>query len=309
MEGFIIKSVNISKEKGTVKSPVEEIEVNELGVVGDAHAGSWHRQVSLLGMESIRKASEQVGYEIKMGNFAENITTEGMLLYHTRPLDRFVGNQMILEVTQIGKKCHHGCEIMKVTGDCVMPKEGIFCRVIRGGNLAAGASFKYQPKIFRIKILTLSDRAFRGVYEDKSGPYTEKLLTEFFKKDHRKYEFSTSILPDDKEKLKAFFQSPELGKYDLVFTTGGTGIGPRDITPDVVRPFLEKEITGIMELIRVKYGMIKHNALISRGVAGTMGKTMIFTLPGSLKAVNEYLSEITGILNHSFRMIHGIDAH
>jgi len=96
---------------------------------------------------------------------------------------------------------------------------------------------------------------------------------------------------------------------DLVITTGGTGIGPRDFTPDVVRTQLDKEIPGVMEVIRAKYGSGKPAALLSRSVAGVMGKSLVFTLPGSVKAVNEYMAEITGTLLHMIHMLHGLDIH
>jgi molybdenum cofactor synthesis domain-containing protein len=96
---------------------------------------------------------------------------------------------------------------------------------------------------------------------------------------------------------------------DLIITTGGTGIGPRDITPDVVRPLLTREIPGVMEHIRVKYGMENPKALLSRAVAGAAGKTLVYTLPGSVKAVHEYMTEIIKTLEHTFYMLYGIDVH
>ena len=97
--------------------------------------------------------------------------------------------------------------------------------------------------------------------------------------------------------------------YNIIFTTGGTGIGPRDITVETIIPLLTKEIPGIMEYIRVKYGSEKPNALLSRGVAGLIGTTLIYTLPGSVKAVNEYMEEIFKTLMHALQMIYGIDSH
>ena len=95
----------------------------------------------------------------------------------------------------------------------------------------------------------------------------------------------------------------------MIFTTGGTGIGPRDFTPEVVKTVMDKEIPGIMELIRIKYGQEKPNALLSRGVAGVMGNSLIYSLPGSVKAVNEYMSEITKTLQHLIFMLFGLDVH
>ena len=96
---------------------------------------------------------------------------------------------------------------------------------------------------------------------------------------------------------------------DIIFTTGGTGIGPDDFTPEVVKPFLNKEIPGIMEYIRLKYGSIKPNALLSRSIAGLAKESLVFTMPGSKKAVTEYMSEITPMLEHLGYMKMGIDNH
>ncbi|MCO5264140.1 MAG: MOSC domain-containing protein, partial [Lentimicrobium sp.] len=145
-----IKSVNISEKKGTIKVPVKHIALTLNGVEGDAHAGKWHRQVSLLGTESFRKFEKVAGRPLKYGEFAENITTEGIILYETHPLDRFTIGDAVLEVTQIGKKCHgDSCAIYREVGNCVMPKEGIFCRVLKPGTVKAGDEMTYHPKVFR----------------------------------------------------------------------------------------------------------------------------------------------------------------
>jgi len=97
--------------------------------------------------------------------------------------------------------------------------------------------------------------------------------------------------------------------FDAIFTTGGTGIGPRDITPDVTRSMLDKEIPGLMENIRLKYGQEKPNALLSRAVAGVMGSSLVFNMPGSVKAVDEYTGEIFKSIKHMIFMLHGLDLH
>jgi len=305
-----ILSVNISEKKGTIKKPVDSIRLDEAGVVGDAHAGKWHRQVSLLGMESIVKFEKEAGRKIHYGEFAENITTEGLVLYETHPLDRFVSQDMILEVTQIGKKCHgDNCAIYREVGNCVMPKEGIFCRVIRPGSLKAGDELEYQPKIFHVHVITLSDRASEGIYEDKSGPRVSELLKNYFDQKNWRHRISNTVIPDDKDSLVAMLKEASGNGMDLVFTTGGTGIGLRDITPEAVREIMDIEIPGIMEMIRLKFGMEKPNALLSRSIAARAGRTLIFALPGSVKAVNEYMAEINKGLQHMIYMLHGLDAH
>jgi molybdenum cofactor synthesis domain-containing protein len=304
-----ILSTNISTEKGTIKKPVAQIELNDYGVKNDAHAGSWHRQVSMLGTESFKKFSEIAGREIAYGEFAENITTEGMELFKTTPLDRFSNHEIELEVTQIGKKCHgDSCAIFREVGNCVMPKEGIFVRVIKGGAIKTGDILEYHPKIFKTLIITLSDRASKGEYADKSGPKVKEALETFAAFSHFKLSIENVVIADDASELKNILKGAK-ESYDFIFTTGGTGIGPRDITVDVVKPMLDKEIPGIMDMIRMKYGMEKPNALISRSIAGLMNNTMIFVLPGSVKAVNEYMNEITKILQHLVLMLYSIDAH
>lgn len=304
----VVVSVNISEKKGTIKMPVPAIELTDIGVKGDAHSGKWHRQVSLLGTESFEKFEGQAGRKLAYGEFAENITTSGIILYQTRPLDRFIIGDTELEVTQIGKHCHgDGCAIYREVGNCVMPKEGIFCRVLKYGTVRAGDKVMYLPRIFRIRVITLSDRASAGEYPDKSGPAAVNILTDFFNSQQWKTEIDRIVIPDDAIELKQVMS--DLDGIDLVFTTGGTGIGPRDITVDVIEPLLHKKIPGIMELIRVKYGAEKPAALLSRGVAGVIGKTLVYTLPGSVKAVEEYLTEINKTLKHSIYMLHGLDLH
>ena len=137
MQGIVI-SINISHKKGLKKTPVKEAIVNERGIVGDAHAGEWHRQISLLAEESIEKMGE-LGLKIGYGDFAENITTKNIDLSKLRIGQKIrVGKEVILEITQIGKKCHDECEIKRLIGKCVMPKEGVFARVISGGKIKVG---------------------------------------------------------------------------------------------------------------------------------------------------------------------------
>ncbi len=310
MISFETTSVNVSEKKGTIKKPVGTVVLTDIGIPGDAHSGSWHRQVSMLAEESINKFARQANRKIIPGEFAENITTKGLELYKTAPLDKFVSDELELMVTQIGKKCHgDNCAIFREVGNCVMPKEGIFVKVLKGGKLSAGVRFEYRPRILKIFIITLSDRASKGIYQDKSGPLVKQITEEYLKSRNRHFEFKTEIIADNAEELEHLVKQFVDEKFDIIITTGGTGIGKRDITPDVIKPMLDKEITGIMELIRVKYGMKKPNALISRAVAGTIDETLIYTLPGSAKAVKEYLEEILPTVEHSLYMMNGLDLH
>jgi MOSC domain-containing protein YiiM len=138
-----VKGVCISEKKGEKKHAVEQVLLIENhGIQGDAHAGPWHRQISLLAYESVAKTQASIPFPLKDGDFAENIVTQGIELY-TLP----VGTQLrigesLCEITQIGKECHHGCAIRELTGDCIMPKEGIFVKVLQGGIVRPGDGIK-----------------------------------------------------------------------------------------------------------------------------------------------------------------------
>lgn len=303
-------SVNISEKKGTIKHPVEEITITKTGVMEDAHAGDWHRQVSMLALESVEKFSKEAKRKINFGEFAENITTQGIDLPKCHIFDRFRIGETELELTQIGKECHGtACAIFKEVGNCVMPKEGIFCRVLKTGKIKPNDEIVYVPKVLRTSIITLSDRASSGRYEDRSGPKIKEILNSFFSARNQRFELRNVLIPDDADALRTLLRQHGKDGADFIFTTGGTGIGERDITVETVSGMLDKQLPGIMELIRVKYGMDKPNALLSRGVAGTIGKTIVYTLPGSVKAVTEYMSEITKTMEHALFMLHGIDKH
>lgn len=129
-----VYSINVSEKKGTRKRRVEEAFAKEgFGIVGDAHAGPWHRQVSLLSIEMIRSFGP-----FEPGDFAENITTEGVDLRRLKVGDRVEVGEAVLIVTQKGKECHDSCEIKRLVGRCVMPKEGVFARVLKGGRIKVG---------------------------------------------------------------------------------------------------------------------------------------------------------------------------
>ncbi len=305
-----VASLNVSESKGTCKTPVSEVQVTELGFAGDAHAGGWGRQVSLLSLESVGRFGGIVGKEYKPGNFAENITTMGLALENTALLDRFCAADVELEVTQLGKKCHgKGCAIFQGAGKCLMPTEGIFARVRKGGTLRGGDEILHHPKRLRVRVITLSDRASRGVYEDRSGPRIVELLGSLFGGKPWEMDTDTRLLPDDPRLLDEELRGACLDGLDAVFTTGGTGIGPRDWTPDVVTAMADKTIPGIMEAVRMKYGAENPAALLSRSVAAVAGATLIYTLPGSVRAVEEYLGEIAKTFNHLLLTVHGIDSH
>ncbi|HLN21391.1 MAG TPA: molybdenum cofactor synthesis domain-containing protein [Bacteroidales bacterium] len=164
------------------------------------------------------------------------------------------------------------------------------------------------PEQFDIMIITLSDRAYKGEYEDLSGPAIRKMLEGFLPELGWKFSIELRLIPDNAVMLSDLLIGSFV-KNHIIITTGGTGIGPRDITVETVTPLLVKEIPGIMDFIRIKYGENNPSALLSRGVAGIAGKSLIYTLPGSVKAVEEYMKEILKTLKHTVYMQYGIDTH
>ncbi len=164
-----------------------------------------------------------------------------------------------------------------------------------------------QP--LRVLVITLSDRASAGVYEDKSGPKLRKHVEDFFSTAKISFAIESVLLSDDASSLRDRLIAARAGGAHLVFTTGGTGVGPRDNTPEVVLGLAEKVIPGIMDLVRLKYGAEKPCALISRSVAAVMGRTVVYAIPGSSKAVDEYMGEILKSIEHIVCTVHGLDVH
>ena len=301
-----VLSVNLSTERGPKKA-VSELQLNEKGIIGDVHARQWNRQISIIDNWHIKRFRELTNArETNFGEFAENITTEGLHEIDFKTFDQLKIGDAILEVTQVGKPFH---DQFRELGNYVMPRVGIFCRVKKAGVIKTNDTIEYIPKKHRALVITLSDRASSGEYEDRSGPKVIEMLDSYLKKLELNYHIDHIIIPDDAGQLAQLLTKYRNEKYDFIFTTGGTGIGKRDITVETVKPMLDKEIPGIMEMIRLKYGMEKPNALLSLSVAGVMDESLVYTLPGSVKAVQEYMTEILKTLQHLQFMLHGIDAH
>jgi len=302
-----VAGLHISEKKGTIKTPVSAVEITPLGLAGDAHAGRWHRQVSLLDADAVQKFTAARGTAVAPGEFAENILTEGVDLSRAAPLDRLTVGPVELEVTQIGKECHGpGCSVAQRVGACLMPQEGLFARVIKPGRVRIGDPAALIERPLTVHIVTLSDRAAAGTYEDRSGPRIAELVAAHFAGTRWHLAIERTILPDEPESLRKLLIGDKSALTDVVMTTGGTGLGPRDITPDVIRALADCEIPGIMDHVRLTYGARNPAALLSRSIAAVIGNTLVFALPGSPRAVEEYCVEILKILEHAILMRHGI---
>ncbi|MBR2675097.1 MAG: MOSC domain-containing protein [Mogibacterium sp.] len=302
MTGKII-AVCKSEKKGTAKTEADSIVLRpEHGIVGDAHAGNWHRQVSLLSLESIEEFMAR-GAEVEFGAFGENIIVEGFDLKTLPVGTRFKIGEAILELTQIGKECHTHCAIFHQVGDCIMPREGVFTVVIEGGLVKAGDEVELieadSNKSFTAAWITLSDKGSAGEREDISGPLIGEILSA------AGYDVVEGLLlPDEPERLKAeLVRLADQRQVNIIFTTGGTGMSPRDMTPEATTAVCDRMTPGIAEAIRA-YSMTKTpKAMLSRGAAGMRGRTLIINLPGSPKAVRECLEYILEPLEHGLSIM------
>lgn len=159
-------------------------------------------------------------------------------------------------------------------------------------------------QVVRCLIITLSDRASAGEYRDESSGIITRWLEDTFTRAGYSTTTGYLLMPDDQRQLRhEIVRHTEFEHKDVIFTTGGTGLGPRDITPETIAPMLHKELPGVMELIRVRFGLENPRAALSRGVAGLIHRTLVFTLPGSPKAVEEYCSVIMPMLIHALEMV------
>lgn len=307
----VVFATSFVAAKGEPRCSVSSITLDKMGVVGDVHAGYGHRQISLVPIATLDDFKQRTGKPANYGYFGENITFGGIDVAQLATFDRLQINDVILEITQVGEKCHGDvCKIYRDLGNtCTKAQQGLFARVIKPGKIAVDDRIVHVPYVFKVMIITMSDRAAAGVYEDKSGELAKQMLAQFFANKHWRWQFEQVLLPDDAEQLLQCLQRAVKEKVDFIFTLGGTGVGVRDITPETVMKICNKFLPGIMEHVRLKYGAKNPAALLSRGIAGVVGTTQIYTLPGSTRAVSEYLTEIFQVLEHVLLMLCGIDKH
>lgn len=304
----IVKGICISEKKGTQKHTVPQCTlVENWGLENDAHGGKWHRQVSLLSYEKIEEFRAK-GAEVEFGAFGENLIVDGFDFRSLPVGTRFTCGDVLLEMTQIGKECHSHCEIYKIMGDCIMPREGVFAKVLQGGVIKEGDELVMLPldpnRPLTAAVITLSDKGFKGEREDKSGP----ILVEELTKDG--YDVvETMIIPDEKNLLmKHLMRLADQRQINLILTTGGTGFAPRDITPEATLAVADKNAPGIAEAIRAYSMSITKRAMLSREASVIRKGSLIVNLPGSPKAVKECIDFVLPSLRHGIEILTGRDS-
>lgn len=301
----VVRAVCISEKKGVEKHSVPEghFLVN-FGIEGDAHAGNWHRQVSLLSYDKV-EAFNQRGANVEDGAFGENLVVAG-LDFRSMPVGtRLYAGTVELEMTQIGKECHSHCAIYKRMGECIMPREGVFAKVLKEGVIRPGDVMRAEPpaadRPFTAAVITLSDKGARGERKDESGPATKEML------EQAGYDVvELLLLPDEPAQLKTqLIRLADSRQVDLVLTSGGTGFSLRDQTPEATMAVADRSAPGIAEAIRYKSMAVTDRAMLSRGVSVLRKGTLIVNLPGSPKAVRESLGFILDSLDHGLKILRG----
>lgn len=295
----IITAVCTSPQKGTEKINVKSANLIEnWGIENDAHAGNWHRQISLLSVDKVKEFNKK-GANVKDGSFGENILVEGIDIASLPVGTCLKCGQVILEITQIGKECHNACAIRERVGDCIMPRQGVFAKVLKGGKIHTGMEINIA---FKVAVITMSDKCSLGLREDISG----KTIIDLLPKNYAPAIYK--ILPDDKNQLeKTLIELCDKEHCNLILTTGGTGFSQRDITPEATLAVAHKNAFGICEAIRYENMKITKKAMLSRAISVIRGNTLIVNLPGSPKAVKESMSVFIDIIPHALNLLLGKD--
>jgi molybdenum cofactor synthesis domain-containing protein len=262
--------------------------------------------VSLLAAEDIEMVRRKLP-DILPGAFAENVVVSG-LDFHGLGLGSRIrlGKEAVLTVTQIGKACHAPCRIAQLTGDCIMPRQGLFATVDAGGDAEVGEGAEVEvlvPRtVFQVVVLTISDRCFRREAQDTAGPAVAARLEEVI----GAHVFAAEIIPDERKLIADRVMHWSAGhSIDLVVTVGGTGVPPRDVTPEAVRDGVGRLPPGLEGSKQSASSAKPSNAVLSRGVSEIRGSTLIVSLPGSRQAAMECLEAILPTLHHGLSKLRG----
>ncbi|NQU05956.1 MAG: molybdenum cofactor biosynthesis protein [Calditrichaeota bacterium] len=305
----ILQHICISETKGTVKHPVASaVLIENYGLENDAHAGDWHRQVSLLDEADIDTMRDK-GLQLDPGAFGENLIIEGLDLSLYGHGTKLGIGETVLEITQIGKVCHTRCAIYFETGDCIMPKSGLFAQVTKGGVLSQGLEVEVLSGVPRrtiqTAVLTVSDTCSSGDAIDTAGPAVSEMIETSLEARIAWH----GIVADNSKEMKEILKDLSSRHLDLILTVGGTGCAERDITPEATRAVIEKEVPGLAEAMRLASMQVTPHAMLQRGICGILGSTLIVNLPGSKKAATENLQVILPAIPHAIRLLRGDTSH
>ena len=286
MKGKIV-AVCKSVHKGERKANVGQARLIEnFGMDGDAHAGPWDTQIRLLAQESIYKALKK-GLKVGPGDFSENITTRGIELSKLSVGTKLkLGEEVVLEITQKGKDCTKKCTIYNMIGDCIMPQEGVYAKVLQGGTVTVGSDIKVFLDV-SVGVVYLTEVL-------KNENTTRIIIEETLKS--WELEYIQSEKCSNRDALKHTIEQMCNDGINIVFTVGGSGILMRDYAPEVLSEIMDKELPGVANLIRAKH-LTQFCALTYCGRAGIRGKTVIVNLPDDNEVLKKSLQEVLPFIN------------
>ncbi len=302
-----VSAVCLSGQRQTRKTVQDSIMLIEnFGIEGDAHAGSGSRQVSILSELSLAKM-EAEGITTSPGCCGENIDIRGTVELHTLlpGVQLKLGESAVVGVTEIGKDNSDGHADNVIRGN-IFPVEGVFAEVLVRGTVKPDDPIEVlRNSGFTAGVLTVSDSASRGDYQDMSGPSLIELLDS-----NGFVPARYAVVPDEVPKIAAKLRNwCEDGFLDVLFTTGGTGFSVRDVTPEATIEVCERDVPGIPEMIRQKSALIIESAWLSRARAGIRKRTLVINLPGSRKAAIECAGFALPLLGHALEILRGDIEH
>ena len=307
-----VEKAKFREQNAFESDKIAESGVTKKAVIEPAVAGTFGENILVSGID-LRKLPVGSLLIIKTANKElarngnSNIPTLSAEFEEQKPTCDEQENAVILKLSQIGKECHSHCQIFQRVGDCIMPREGVFATVEQGGVLTSGMEITVElPKAdaqLRAAVITLSDKGSIGQRVDTAGPRATELLAE------AGYDIVEQVLlPDVQAKIERELKRlADSRQVDLIITTGGTGMAPRDVTPEATLAVATRLVPGIAEAIRAGSLAIPTRAMVSRGVSVLRNTTLIVNLPGSKKAVEEALEIVLPTLEHGIRLAKGTD--
>lgn len=296
-----IVAVCSAASKGVEKHPVDQGCLQRgHGLEGDAHAGTWHRQVSLLEDEQIALMRAR-GLELGPGAFGENLVTRGIDLGKLEVGRRLrVGSDAVLQITQRGKDCHRHCRIHQAVGDCIMPRVGLFTRVLRSGSVRPGDRVALDADLDRIRwaVVVVADPATHAGDASSDGIVCDLLSAALGGEPIARVCVASTL-----ERLTSQLrQLCDDALCDLVVTVGGAGLLPGDVAPDATLAVVDRVIPGIAEAMRAAEVRDSPRAMLSRALAGLRGQSIIANLAGRPGDVREQFGAISAVLPEAVRV-------
>ena len=299
-----VLAVCTSEKKGLQKHDVHSAHFEtEWGIDGDAHAGKWHRQISLLSADKI-EAFNQKGANVIPGAFGENLVVEGFD-FRALPVGTLLRcSDVLLEMTQIGKECHSHCEIYKKMGDCIMPREGVFARVLEPGTITVGDEMVIVPREghfpWQAAVICLSANSDSKCDNELGAAISNRLTKSGYAV------LEDLVVPKDARVLKQqIIRLCDQRQLDLILTTGGIGCSKDDITPEATLAVADKNVPGISEAIRSAAVQVCDKAMISRGASVIRGKTLIINLPDNLQTCMDTMDVFMDTIPQAMAQLRG----